>query len=159
MEAIRARLHGAFTPLYFSGIHGFPHEFHKIVLRTVPEFLGSDEDKEIHNMVSFCKLMVDLKVYHDDDLMIVFALTFERDAEDWFNDLWDESIDSIELFFEKFLLRWHEGTIDEIEQLAKEFDTLLPRTQPNSREEIYEEQIIEDLVDEAVHKPFFEDIS
>ena len=62
--------------------------------------------------------MADLKVYHEDDLMIVFALTFEGDAEDWFNDLWDESIDSMAKFFEKFLLRWHEGTVDEIEQLA-----------------------------------------
>ena len=53
-------------------------------------------------------------------------------------------------FFEKFLLRWHEGTIDEIEQLAREYDALLPKTQPNSEEEIHEENIIEDLIDEAV---------
>ena len=29
-------------------------------------------------------------------------------------------------FFEKFLLRWHEGTVEEIEQLAKQYDALLP---------------------------------
>ena len=70
--------------------------------------------------------------------MIAFALTFEGDAQDWFNDLWDESIDSMEKFFEKFLLRWHEGTIEEIQQLAKEYDALLPKTQPDFEEEIHE---------------------
>ena len=106
-EKLRALLHKAFTPLDFSGIHGFPNECYKRVLRIVPEFFGNDEDLEVHHIASFCKLMADLKVYHEDDLMIVFALTFEGDAEDWFNDLWDESIDSMAKFFEKFLLRWH----------------------------------------------------
>ena len=102
--------------------------------------------------------------------MIVFALTFEGDAQDWFNDLWDESIDSMAKFFEKFLLHWHEGTVEEIEQLAKEYDALLPRTQPDSEEEIHDEhfedqskqfkeQIIEDLIDEAVQGPLVEDIT
>ena len=67
----------------------------KRVLRIVPEFFGYDEDSTIHHIVSFCKLMADLKVYHEDDLMIVFALTFEGDAEDWLDDLWGESIDSM----------------------------------------------------------------
>ena len=100
MEGLRAHLHEAFTPLDFSGIHGFPHECYKRVLRTVPEFFGSDEDSAIHHMFYFCKLMIDLKVYHEDDLMIVFALTFEGDVKDWFNDLWDESIINGKVFLE-----------------------------------------------------------
>ena len=122
MEGLRAHLHGAFTPLDFLGIHGFPHQCYKKVLRTVPEFFGNDEDSAIHHIASFCKLMADLKVYHEDDLMILFALAFEGNVEDWFNDLWDESINSMAKFFEKFLLRWHEGTIEEIEKLAKEYN-------------------------------------
>ena len=104
MEGLRALLRKVFTPLDFSGIHGFPNGCYKIVLRIVPEFFGNDEDSTIHPIVSFSKLIADLKVYHEDDLMIVFALNFEGDAEDWFNDLWDESIDSMAKFFEKFLL-------------------------------------------------------
>ena len=99
MEGLCAHLHGAFTPLDFLSIHGFPNECYKRVLRIVLELLGNDEDSKIHHIASFCKLMEDLKVYHEDDLMIVFALTFEGDAEDWFNDLWDESIDSMAKFF------------------------------------------------------------
>ena len=86
MEGLCAHLHGAFTPLDFSGIHGFPNECYKRALRIVPELFGNDEDSTIH-MASFSKMMADLKVYHEDDLMIVFALTFEGDAKDWFNDL------------------------------------------------------------------------
>ena len=111
-ERLCALLHEAFTPLDFSDIHGFPNGCYKRVHKVVPEFFGIDKDSAIHHIVSFCKLMTDFKVYHEDDLMIVFALTFERDAEDWFNDLWDESIDSMTNVFKKFLLSWHEGTIE-----------------------------------------------
>ena len=139
MEWLHALLHEAFTPLDFSGIHGFPNDCYKRVLRIVPEFFGNDEDSAIHHIVSFCKLMEDLKVYHEDDLMIVFALTLEGDAQSWFNDLFYEVIDSIARFFKKFHLRWHEGTVDEIERLAKEYDSLLPKAHPEEQEEIHEE--------------------
>ena len=76
----------------------------------------------------------------------------------------------MEKFFEKFLLCWHEGTVEEIEQLAKEYDALLLRTQPNSEEEIHEENIedqskqpaeniIEDLIEEALQEPLVEGIT
>ena len=134
MEELCALLHEAFTPLDFSSIHGFPNGCYKRVLRIVPELFGNDEDSAIHHVVSFCKLMEDLKVYHEDDLMIVFALTLEGHAVNWFYGLLDEAIDSVAKFFEKFLLRWHEGTVDEIEQLAKEYDALLPGAHPESKQ-------------------------
>ena len=68
MEGLRAHLHKAFTPLDFSSIHGFPHECYKRVLGIVPKFSGKDEGWAIHHVASFCKLMADLKVYHEDDL-------------------------------------------------------------------------------------------
>ena len=84
-------------------------------------------------------------------------------------DLFDESIESEARFFVSFLLHWHEGTVDEIEQLAKEYDSLLPKTHPDSKEiheenveyqsKQLEENIIEDLIEEASHGPLFEDIS
>ena len=71
--------------------------------------------------------MVDFNVRHEDDIMIVFAITLERDAMIWFYGLLDESIDSVANFFERFLLRWHNGTVDEIQHLAKKYDALIPR--------------------------------
>ena len=53
MEGLHAHLHGAFTPLDFSGIYGFPNEWYKRVLRIVPEFFGNDEDSAIHHIISY----------------------------------------------------------------------------------------------------------
>ena len=71
----------------------------------------------------------------------------------------DESIDSVPNFFERFLLRWHDGRVDEIEQLAKKYDALIPRVHHELEEEIHEEQTMEDLVEEAVQEPLVEDIT
>ena len=100
IEGLRAHLHGDFTPLDSSGIHGFPNGFYKRVHKVVPELFGNNEDTAICHIVSFCELMADLKVYHEDDLLIVFALTLEGDAQSWFNDLWEEGIDLVANSFE-----------------------------------------------------------
>ena len=42
--------------------------------------------------------------------------------------------------------------------MTREYDALLPKTQPDSEEEIHEENIIADLIDEEVHGPLFENI-
>ena len=43
--------------------------------------------------------------------------------------------------------------------MSKEYDALLPRTQPDSEEEIHEENIIEYLINESVQGPLVEDIT
>ena len=57
-------------------------------------------------------------------------------------------------FFKRFLLRWNDGTVDEIEKLAKKYDALIPRIHPKLKE-----QIIEDLIGEALQEPLVEDIT
>ena len=98
--------------------------------------------------------MADFNVHHEDDIMVVFAITLERDAMIWFYGLLDESIDSVLNFFERFLLRWHDGTVDEIEQLAKEYDALIPRLHPELKE-----QITEDLSEGVLQEPLVEDVT
>ena len=79
--------------------------------------------------------------------MTIFAWNLERDARHWLCSLYDKSIGSISKFFEYFLLRWHEGEEEEIKQLARKYDALLPRAQPNSRkEEIQEKHHLETFV-------------
>ena len=77
----------------------------------------------------------------------------------WFYGLLDESIYLVAMFFERFLLRWHDGTVDEIEHLAKKYDALIPRVHLELEEEIHEEQTIEDPIDEAVQGLLVEDIT
>ena len=74
-------------------------------------------------------------MYHEDDLMTTFAWTLERDVRNWICSLYDKSIASMAKFFECFLLRWHEGEEEEIKLLAKKYNALLPRAQPNSNKE------------------------
>ena len=57
------------------------------------------------------------------------------------------------MFFERFLLRWHIRIVDEIEQLAKEYDALIPRVHPEPKE-----QTFEDAIGEALQRPLSEDI-
>ena len=91
-ERLCALLHEAFTPLDFSDIHGFPNGCYKGVHDVVSEFHGNDGDSTTHHIASFCILMIDFKVYHEDDLMFLFVMTLEEDVVDWFYGLLDEAI-------------------------------------------------------------------
>ena len=115
---------------------GFPNQCYDRgkVHDILPEFYGNDGVSATHHIASLCKLMADFHVHHEDDIMVVFAITLERDAMIWFYGLLDESIDSVPNFFERFLLRWHDGIVDEIDQLAKEYDALIPRLHPELKE-------------------------
>ena len=134
--------HEAYGPLDFSKVHGFPSECYDPEIHDIlPEFHGNDGVSTTHHIASFCKLMADFNVRHEDDIMIVFAITLERDAMIWVCGLLDESIDSVAMFFERFLLRWHNGIVDEIEQFAKEYDALIPRVHPKPKEQTIEDPI------------------
>jgi len=152
--------HEAYGPLDFSKVHGFPSECYDPEIHDIlPEFHGNDGVSATHHIASFCKLMADVNVHHEDEIMIVFAITLVNNAMTWFCGLLDKSIDSVPKNFERFLLRWHDGTVDEIEQLAKIYDALIPRVHHELEEEIHEEQTMENLVDEAIQEPFVEDIT
>ena len=134
--------HEAYSPLDFSKIHGFPNQCYDRgkVHDILPEFYGNVGVSAIHHIASLYKLMADFNVHHEDDIMVVFAITLERDAMIWFYGLLDESIDSVARFLERFLLRWHDGTVDEIGQLAKEYDALIPTVHPELKEQTIEIQ-------------------
>ena len=136
-EGHRALLLEIFPQLDFSNIHCFPnHGYdHEKLFDAALEFGGSNGDSTTHHIVCFFKLVADFNIYHEDDLMTIFAWTLERDARHWLCSLYDKSIGSISKFFEYFLLRWHEGEEEEIKQLARKYDALLPRAQPNSNKE------------------------
>ena len=108
-EGLHALLLEIFSQLDFSNIHGFPNHgyAHEKLFDVAPEFSGSNGDSATHHIVSFFKLVVDFNIYHEDDLMAIFAWPWEGDARHWLCSLYDKSIGSISKFFEYFLLRWH----------------------------------------------------
>ena len=78
-------LEEAYPPLDFLGIKGFPHDCfnHDDLYEDAPIFNGMGESATTH-ISSFIKLVVEFNVFHEDDLMIIFACTLERDALEWF---------------------------------------------------------------------------
>ena len=73
--------HEAYSSLDFSKIRGFPNKCYDCgkVHDILPEFHRNDGVSATHHIASFCKLMVDFNVRHEDGIMIVFAITLERD--------------------------------------------------------------------------------
>ena len=53
---------------------------HDKLFDVASEFGGSNGDSATHHIVSFFKLVVDFNIYHEDDLMTIFAWTVEGDA-------------------------------------------------------------------------------
>ena len=82
--------HEAYSPLDFSKIHGFPNQCYDRgkVHDILPEFYGNDGVSTTHHIASFCKLVADFNVRHEDDIMIIFAITLEKDAMTWFYVYW-----------------------------------------------------------------------
>ena len=72
----------AYSLLDFPKIRGFPNECYDRgkVHDILPEFYGNVGVSTIHHICSLYKLMADFNVHHEDDIMIVFAITLERDA-------------------------------------------------------------------------------
>ena len=82
MEDLHDIWHKAYNPLDFSKIRGFPNECYDRgkVHDILPGFHGNDGVSATHHIASLCKLMANFNVHHEDDIMIVFAISFERDA-------------------------------------------------------------------------------
>ena len=81
-EELRDIWHEAYSPLDFSKIWGFPNHYYNRgkVHDILPEFHGNDGVSATQHIASLYKLMFDFNVHHEDDIMIVFAISFERDA-------------------------------------------------------------------------------
>ena len=75
-------IYEAYNLLDFSKIHGFPNQCYNRgkVHDILPEFYGNDGVLATHHIASFCKLMADFNVHHEDDIMIVLAITLVNDA-------------------------------------------------------------------------------
>ena len=89
-EELRDIWHEAYNTLDFPKIDGFPNQCydHGNVHDILPEFHGNDGVSASHHIASLRKLMSDFNVHHEDDIMIVFAITLERDAMIWSYGIW-----------------------------------------------------------------------
>ena len=160
-EGLRMHLLDACPSIDFSSVYGFPNDCydHTKLFNVASKFFGNDGESITHHIASFFKLVVDFNVVHEDDLMVIFSFSLKGDAENWFYDLPEKYIVPMVDFFECFLLRCYEGEVGEINKLVKEYDSLLPRTHPDVKEEIHDDPfeeahkdlLIEDIIENPPH--------
>ena len=81
-EKYGAQLTLMFQPIDFSNISGFPNYSYGVgdAYKWLPVFHGNYGDSAIWHVKSFLQLMADSNVLHEDNMMEMFAGTFQGDA-------------------------------------------------------------------------------
>ena len=111
-EKFDAQLASRFPPIDFSNTPGFPNccDGSTDVYNWLPIFYGDHGDSAIWHVKSFLQLIVDFNIFHEDDMMQMFASTFWGEAGYWFyQGLPDKCITSFPSFLWMFLEQWHDG--------------------------------------------------
>ena len=104
-EKYGAHLALRFQPIDFSNILGFPNCCDGLAdaYNWLPYFYGYYGDLAIWNVKSFLQLIVDFNIFHEDDMMQIFASTFRGEACYWFyQGLPDKCITSFPSFLWMF---------------------------------------------------------
>ena len=85
-EKCGARLTAMFQPIDFSNIPGFPNYCNGFedAYNWLPTFHGNYGDSAIWHVKYFLQLMADSIVLHEDNMMEMFASTFQSEAFCWF---------------------------------------------------------------------------
>ena len=75
-----------FQPIDFSNIPGFPNYGEGVgdAYNWLPPFHGDYGDSAIWHVKSFLQLIVDFNIFHEDNMMQMFASTFWGEACYWF---------------------------------------------------------------------------
>ena len=85
-EKYGAQLALAFQPIDFSNIPGFPNFGHDVgdVYKWLPVFHGNYGDSAIWHVKYFLQLIANFIVLYKDNMMEMFASTFQGEAFCWF---------------------------------------------------------------------------
>ena len=113
-EKYGAQLTLTFQPIDFSNIPGFPNYCDGLgdAYNWLPTFHGDYGDSAIWHVKSFLQLIADLNILHEDNMMEMFAGTFQGEACCWFyQGLPNKCITSFPSFLWMFLEQWHDGSV------------------------------------------------
>ena len=85
-EQCGAQIVELFHPIDFSNIPGFPNFGHGVgnIYKWLLVFHGNYGDSTIWNVKSFLQLMTGSNVIYEDNMMKMFASTFQGEACCWF---------------------------------------------------------------------------
>ena len=93
-----------FKPLDFSAIVGYPHQIHDKSIEKVPSFYGNYSITAKSHLFSFtqCYNKWWHNVNYEDVKMMLFTLSLEADAFEWFTNLDDNGIKTFTQFENTF---------------------------------------------------------
>jgi hypothetical protein len=114
---------GNYKPLDMSKIPGYPRAMPPISKRWLPKFTGSDGERADFHMDEFYSYFRLHPVDNDaeDVVMKLFPTTLRGNAKEWYDDLPDASITSMNQLEETFLGKWGIQSED-ISVLLKNFE-------------------------------------
>ena len=108
MDEERARISSEYHSINFSNIPGFPNYHNgEDISDHLPIFWGN-KHPEVRHVISFLKILVDINVLYEDDMMEMFVSTLRGNACEWYlKGLPNKGITSFLCFLRIFLRQWH----------------------------------------------------
>ena len=99
---------GNYKPLYLSNIMGYPKKMPFEYINLLPGFTGGDRESADYHMRNFCNFFLSYLVndYALDVVMKLFSATLCYNAKEWYDNLPEASITTMEQFEKVFLERW-----------------------------------------------------
>jgi hypothetical protein len=99
---------GNYKPLDMSDIPGYPQQMPFEYINLLPGFCGGDRERADYHMINFWNFFLSYPVddYAEDVVMKLFSATFSYNAKEWYDNLPEASIKTMEQFEKKILERW-----------------------------------------------------
>jgi hypothetical protein len=97
-----------YKPLDMSNIPGYPQKMPFEYINFLPGFCGGDRERADYHMRNFWNFFLSYPVddYAKDVIMKLFSTTFSYNAKEWYDNLPEASIKTMEQFEKKILERW-----------------------------------------------------
>jgi hypothetical protein len=99
---------GNYKPLDMSNIPGYPQQMPFEYINLLPGFSGGDRERADYHMRNFWNFFLSYPVddYAEDVVMKLFSATLCYNAKEWYDNLPEASITTMEQFEKVFLERW-----------------------------------------------------
>ena len=99
---------GNYKPLDMSKIPGYPQQMPLEYKNLLPRFTGGDRERADYHMRNFWDFFLSHPIANDTEelVMKLFSTSLYCNAREWYDNLPDASITTMEQFEETFLRRW-----------------------------------------------------
>jgi hypothetical protein len=114
---------GNYKPLDMSNISGYPQQIPFEYINFLPGFSGGDRERVDYHMRNFWNFFLSYPIndYDEDMVMKLFSTMLWYNAKEWYDNLPEASITTMEQFDKTFLEEWG-IQLEDIQTLLKELE-------------------------------------